>query len=208
MMPGIYVGDQKVIHLTRAAGAGSGTSIDPVIRSSSASSSSATGDPCPRCGYHSGLGGVVSSCIDCFLVGDSDRELRLFEYGVSIWFLLRKDRGTCTTASSDSAEVVLDRADYLLKNNLVVPYRLHSINCKHFAIYCKTGQILCDYPLGTGSRIGHTALISGVTYLALGTLGPLGLASSYHMSRLSVDLLRANSEKIPVEKLVSRFRSS
>ncbi|GLT97374.1 hypothetical protein SLE2022_149410 [Rubroshorea leprosula] len=200
---------KRVIHLTSAAQTGSGTSIDPFISSSAASSSSATGKPCDRCGYHSGLSGVISTCIDCFLGCD---ELCLFEYGVSIRYLLTKARGgTCTTASSDSEKVVCDRARHLLNKNHVVDYHLFSFNCKDFAIYCKTGQILSDYPLGTGNRIGHTILMSGATWLAFGISGPIGLAcslaSSLHLSRLSVDLLRANSKKIPVEELVSRLQS-
>ncbi|GKV00278.1 hypothetical protein SLEP1_g12996 [Rubroshorea leprosula] len=96
MMPGIYVDvveendvvkKKRVIHLTSAAQTGSGTSIDPFISSSAASSSSATGKPCDRCGYHSGLSGVISTCVDCFLGRD---ELCLFEYGVSIRYLLTR----------------------------------------------------------------------------------------------------------------------
>ncbi|KAF2290559.1 hypothetical protein GH714_014400 [Hevea brasiliensis] len=111
---GIYVGDGMVIHFTRGAGQGigTGTVLDQIIFSSSRSHPS--DNPCPRCGYQSRLGGVISSCIDCILSGG---DLYLSEYDVSPVIFLAKAKGwTCTLAPSDAPEDVLRRASFLLEN--------------------------------------------------------------------------------------------
>ncbi|GLT97366.1 hypothetical protein SLE2022_149340 [Rubroshorea leprosula] len=201
MMPGIYDGEGRVIQFTNKAGGGSGTPIDSVISSSPASS--ATGKPCDRCGYPSGLGGVVSSCIDCFV---QDGDLCLFEYDVSTpYFLTRLRGGTCSTASSDSPKVVLCRARYLLENDFG-DYSLFSINCEDFAIYCKTGQILKG-----PNRIGQTCLFSVLMAVPAFIIAPaLVFASpliSMHLSRLNTENLRLKQRKIRVEEL-SQYLSS
>ncbi|GKV00274.1 hypothetical protein SLEP1_g12991 [Rubroshorea leprosula] len=191
---GIYVGEGNVIQFTNKAGAGSGTPIDSAISSSPASA--ATGNPCPRCGYHSGLSGVISSCVDCFV---ADGHLCLFEYDVSIPYFLAKVRGgTCTIASSDSPAVVLERAGDLLKKGFGV-YGLFRKNCEDFAIYCKTGKFLNGDRFG--NRIGQTVALSCVTLFAFGLVS---LPFSIPCSRLINEFSHVNSEKITVEKLVSR----
>jgi hypothetical protein len=95
--------------------------------------------PCPICGDQSKLDGVISSCIDCFLLGG---DLYRFEYGVKPAFFLAKVRGgTCTLASSDSPKEVIHRASYLLQNGFGV-YHICKNNCEHFAMYCKTGLVV------------------------------------------------------------------
>ncbi|XP_059649690.1 protein LEAD-SENSITIVE 1-like [Cornus florida] len=127
---GIYAGEGMVIHFTQAAG---GVSV------SSAWSAAPTYSRCPICGYHSGLNGVISSCIDCFLSGD---ELFLYEYGVS-----RARRGISTCKVSDPPEIVLDRAESIRRNGFP-GYNILINNCENFAIYCKTGE-------GVGIPIGQ-----------------------------------------------------
>ncbi|GLT97367.1 hypothetical protein SLE2022_149350 [Rubroshorea leprosula] len=192
MMPGIYDGEGNVIQLTNP---------DYAISGSFASSS--TGNPCPRCGYHSGLGGVISSCVDCFVAGG---DLCLFEYDVStLYFLTRLRGGTCSTASSDSPKDVLHRARYLLENG-IGDYSLLSINCEDFAIYCKTGQILKGR-----NRIGQTCLFSVLMAAPAVIIAPaLVFASpliSMHLSRLNTENLRLKQRKIRVEEL-SQYLSS
>ncbi|CAA6660501.1 unnamed protein product [Spirodela intermedia] len=96
---GIFVGENKVIHFTRARGeeVGTGTVIDVLLTSS--------GPPvrggCSSCSHQREElgGGVVSSCLDCFLAGGV---LYRFEYGVSPALFLAKARGgTCTLAAAD-----------------------------------------------------------------------------------------------------------
>ncbi|GLT97368.1 hypothetical protein SLE2022_149360 [Rubroshorea leprosula] len=185
MMPGIYDGEGNVIQLTNP---------DYAISGSFASSS--TGNPCPRCGYHSGLGGVISSCVDCFVAGG---DLCLFEYDVStLYFLTRLRGGTCSTASSDSPKDVLR---YLLENG-IGDYSLLSKNCEDFAIYCKTGQILIG-----PNRIAQTCVLSVLMAPAVLMVPALGFASpliSMHLSRLNTENLRLKQRKIPVEML-SRY---
>ena len=68
---GIYVGEGKVIHFTQSRGEGQaigkGTLLNRIIVSSSPSNP--LDIPCPICGDQSKLDGVISSCIDCFLLG-------------------------------------------------------------------------------------------------------------------------------------------
>ncbi|GLT57711.1 hypothetical protein SLA2020_306630 [Shorea laevis] len=186
MMPGIYDGEGNVIQFTSAGSA-----------FSSSSASSAAGNPCPRCGFHSGLSGVISTCVDCFVYDDG---LCLFEYDVSIPYFLAKVRGgTCSIASSDSREVVLQRARYLLKNGFG-NYSLFGKNCEDFAIYCKTGRIL----IGEPNRIGQTIVLSSFMLFTFG-LGGVPAAIAY--SRLKNEFARGSEAKIPVEILVSRLLS-
>ncbi|KAJ3681511.1 hypothetical protein LUZ60_016000 [Juncus effusus] len=51
--------------------------------------------------------------------------------------------GTCTFAQSDPPDLVIHRAEYLLKNEFGFgTYSLFKHNCQDFAIYCKTGLLV------------------------------------------------------------------
>ncbi|KAF3433978.1 hypothetical protein FNV43_RR25081 [Rhamnella rubrinervis] len=137
---GIYVGDGKVIHLTQAAGreTGTGSVFDRVIFSCAPISPS-SGYHCPICGDQSRLGGVISSCLDCFLSGG---DLYLYKYGVNRDEFLAETRGgTSTRAFAESTEEVLHRAFFLWANGFRA-YDLFKNNCIDFAIYCKTGLLV------------------------------------------------------------------
>ncbi|PRQ45207.1 putative endopeptidase, NLPC/P60 domain, LRAT-like domain-containing protein [Rosa chinensis] len=218
---GIYVGEGKVIHFTRAAGReiGTGTVLDRFIFSSSPSHSAE--NPCTSCDDPSGRdGGVMSSCLDCFLSGG---DLYRFEYGVNPAFFLAKARGgTCTLASSDPSEDVLHRAFYLLKKkNGFGSYSLFKNNCEDFAIYCKTGLLVNSSTslgrsgqassgfsfAGVASGIG-VAAGSSARYLPImgfGAFSGLGAAFGvgiYSFQRLACDIgFRSDVSKVPVEEL-------
>lgn len=208
---GIYIGDGKVIHFTRAAGQeiGTGTVLDRFLFSSSPSHPS--DNPCPQCGDQSRLEGVICSCIDCFLSGD---ELYLFEYGVSPALFLAKARGgTCTLATSDPPKDVLRRSSFLLQNGFG-GYHIFKNNCEDFSIYCKTG-LLVSTSLSVG-RSGQAASFVAATSAIVSsplrflTTSFSGLAAvsygMYCLSRLVSDIgVRRDVVKVPVERLVAGF---
>ncbi|XP_031114559.1 uncharacterized protein LOC116018728 [Ipomoea triloba] len=207
---GIYVGDGKVIHFTRAAGheIGTGTFLDSFVFSSSPVKP--LDPPCPRCGDQSVTEGVIISCLECFLYGG---ELYIFQYGVSPAFFLAKVRGgTCTLACSDPVEHVLHRAEYLLQNGFGV-YNLFK-NCEDFAIYCKTG-LLVYTDLSVGRSGQAASVFAAVSVIAssplrflttgIGGLSAVG-CGVYCVSRIVSDIgVRRDVTKTPVEKLVARF---
>ncbi|KAL2922341.1 Lecithin retinol acyltransferase [Bienertia sinuspersici] len=208
---GIYAGEGNVIHFTRGPGQeiGTGTFLDNVIFSSSASSDRSK-CPCAVCGDQSNLTGVISSCLDCFLC---DGELYLFEYGVSPGFFLAKARGgTCTLAPSDSPEDVLSRASFL-KENGFGGYNIFKNNCEDFAIYCKTGLlVVTDISVGrSGQATAFVAAVSAVVSSPLrflttsfGGLTAVG-CGMYCVSRFVSDIgVRRDVMKVPVQRLVSR----
>ncbi|KAF3433952.1 hypothetical protein FNV43_RR25055 [Rhamnella rubrinervis] len=116
---GIYVGDGKVIHLTRAPG--------PIIFSSRSNRSSS---------YHpSGADRVECCSIEEFLSGG---DLKLYHYGVNRALFSIKRGGTCTLTHSDPPEKVRQRAFVHLGKDFG-GYDLLGNNCEDFAIYIKTG---------------------------------------------------------------------
>ncbi|KAG7016590.1 hypothetical protein SDJN02_21700, partial [Cucurbita argyrosperma subsp. argyrosperma] len=210
---GVFVGDGKVIHFTRGGGleVGSGTVLDRFLVSSSVQSPD---NPCPACGDQSNSDGVICSCLDCFLGGG---DLYVFEYGVTPMFFLAKARGgTCTLANSDSSEVVLHRASFLLQNGFGM-YNIFKNNCEDFAIYCKTGLLI--YTTLSVGRSGQAASFLAATSAIVSsplrflTTSCSGLAlvgtGMYCVSRYVSDIgVRRDVVKIPVEELVARFSSS
>ncbi|KAF7139074.1 hypothetical protein RHSIM_Rhsim07G0078800 [Rhododendron simsii] len=162
----IYFGECRVVHFVGTNTIGSSSSI---VRCSSRLTSTSISHPsvCPEfldCGFQQPKSGVVLSCLDCFLAGDS---LYRFEYGVPTYHLLFKLRGcTCTTAKSDPPELVNHRALYLLRHGFL-DYNTLSNNREHFAMYCKTG-LLCII----GGLIGQASALKAPFY-ATGTCAAL-----------------------------------
>lgn len=204
---GIYVGEGRVIHFTRAVGqeVGTGTMLDHIFSSSTNSSRA----PCEECGDQSMARGVISSCLDCFLSGG---ELYLFEYGVSPAFFLAKARGgTCTLAISDPADDVVHRASHLLENGFG-GYNIFRNNCEDFAIYCKTG-LLVSTSLSVGRSGQASSIVAAVTaivssplrYLTTSVGGLVAVGCGmYCVSRFVSDIgVRRDVIKVPVEDLVN-----
>ncbi|GAB2217896.1 hypothetical protein Droror1_Dr00001110 [Drosera rotundifolia] len=206
---GVYTGEGRVIHFTRAAGqeVGTGTVLDHIILSSTTKPS---GRPCDECGDQSMASGVISSCLDCFLSGGN---LYLFEYGVSPAFFLAKARGgTCTLADCDPPDHVLHRALYLLENGFG-GYNIFSNNCEDFAVYCKTGLLVNnDVNMGRSGQAMSAVLAAvsavGSSPLRFLTTNVGGLAAvgcgMYCVSRYVSDMgIRPDVIKVPVETLVN-----
>ncbi|GLJ17308.1 hypothetical protein SUGI_0300510 [Cryptomeria japonica] len=127
---GIYIGENRVIHFQNS------------VEGTSFASSTHPFGPCSVCGYHSGMSGVVLTCLDCFLhAGNICR----YEYGVkpglSTFLPASPERKWCTAVSCDPPEIVIRRARDLLKDGFGT-YNLLWNNCEHFAIFCKTGQYM------------------------------------------------------------------
>ncbi|CAN8260627.1 unnamed protein product [Cochlearia groenlandica] len=203
---GIYVGDGQVNHFTRGDGqeTGTGTFFDKIIVSSAPNHRDT---PCPNCGERSNLGGVVSSCLHCFLAGG---DLYVFEYNVSPAIFLAKLRGgTCTIAPSDPTEEVVRRSNFLLRNGFGV-YNVFKNNCEDFAIYCKTGLLVANTDVG---RSGQAATMVAAASVVMSSplrfvAGFSGLAvagySMYCAGRLVSDIgMRWDVSKVPVERLVA-----
>ena len=210
MGTGIYTVEGMVIHFTRA----SFQEIDTGTESDHNLLTSAPSDPldppCPRCGYHLSLrGGVISTCLDCFLHGG---DLYLFRYDVSLAFFIAKFRGgTCTLAAADPPEVVIHRATFLLQHGFGV-YQIFKNNCEDFAIYCKTGLLVfTNTSVGlSGQAVALFAIISAIisSPLRFLTTGFTGLAvigwAMFSVSRLVSDLaIRRDVIKVSVERLVA-----
>jgi hypothetical protein len=133
---GIYESDEKVIHFTNPEAQSTGFS-------SSSASSSSSFIACWKCREAMRGGHAVRCCLNCFLAGD---ELRLFAYGVPLWFYnacdigtLVRSRLTCHTVAEDPPETVLERANKLLNDGGFGTYNVATNNCFDFAFYCKTG---------------------------------------------------------------------
>lgn len=227
---GIYVGDDEVIHFTRAAGheIGTGTVLDRLLFSSSPASHATACDRCTTARHRHHLshsqsqeqhqqqeeGGVIISCLDCFLDGG---HLYLFTYSVSPAFFLAKTRGgTCTLATSDPPALVLHRARILLTRGFGA-YSLFKNNCEDFAIYCKTSLLVeTVFSVGrSGQLTSITAAISAVASSPLryltNTNAGLALVSTgmYCVGRYVSDIgIRRDVIKVSVERLVDTAAAS
>ncbi|KAF3973289.1 hypothetical protein ACB098_01G195800 [Castanea mollissima] len=177
---GIYVDKGNVIHFTRGEGQeiGTGTGLDHIIGSSVPQHP--LDNPCPICGDESRSDGVISSCVDCFLSGG---DLYRYEYGVTPAVFFAKARGgTCTLASSESEEQVIDRAFYFLRKGFGV-YDVLKNNCEDFALCCKTGlQVIPTVNVGqSGQAASFQAAAGVILYVPLAFLArssPLGYAGT------------------------------
>ncbi|XP_077230796.1 protein LEAD-SENSITIVE 1-like isoform X2 [Tasmannia lanceolata] len=213
LKPGIYIGEDKVIHFTRRGQeVGTGTILDVLLISSGPRQPQAL---CTTCTQQEDGHGVVSSCLDCFLSGGV---LYRFEYSVSPTLFLAKARGgTCTLAVSDPDEIVDHRATHLLNNGFGC-YNVFKNNCEDFAIYCKTGLLVVDE--GTIGRSGQAVSIIGgpiaavlSTPLRLFTTNVYGMTAMaigmYCASRYAADIgMRRDVLKVAVEDLTSRLETS
>ncbi|XP_058099612.1 protein LEAD-SENSITIVE 1-like [Magnolia sinica] len=136
LKPGIYMGDNKVIHFNAATGQKieSGGFYRHCDKSGAGKSKTSNG--------------LTLSCLDCFLDGD---QLYIYEYSVSwIPFVYGVGGKTCSMAKSDLPEVVLRRANEWL-NNGFGQYNFILNNCESFAFYCKTGR--AEAPCCSGQTI-------------------------------------------------------
>ncbi|EAY98202.1 hypothetical protein OsI_20115 [Oryza sativa Indica Group] len=190
-MPGIYVGDDKVIHFTRGRGqeVGTGTFIDLLLMSSGPN----TNTPCSICNNEGATtntetNGVVSSCLNCFLSGGA---LYRFEYAVNPALFLAKARGgTCTLAPTDPDEVVVRRANHLLSNGFRC-YNLFKSNCEDFAIYCKTGLLVAEQ--GVVGQSGQAiSIIGGPLAAVISTPFRLVTTNIYGMAVMAVGVYCAS----------------
>ncbi|XVE89932.1 hypothetical protein DITRI_Ditri20bG0035900 [Diplodiscus trichospermus] len=94
--------------------------------------------PCRTCGHNSRRIGVVISCLDCFLKGNS---LYVYEYDVHYLKLRFKRSGTCSTHPSRPVDEVLRTAfGYLRDQNFGKKYNFFFNNCEDFATRCKIGE--------------------------------------------------------------------
>ncbi|KAI5078712.1 hypothetical protein GOP47_0006383 [Adiantum capillus-veneris] len=207
---GIYIGNGKVIHFTRAEGQQlTGTVLDK-IASIDASVPCHVDTPCEECGEKLGNKGVVCTCMICFL---QEGYLYRYDYGKStIKFLLNVRGGTCTLALSDPCEEVLHRANYLLRNGFQC-YNLFNSNCEDFAVYCKTGLFVVR-GTAVGASGQATTLMGAPFAMVMASpiyiVGPLGMAvmtiSMYCLSRYVADVKnRPGASKIAVEDLVRKL---
>ncbi|KAE8650225.1 hypothetical protein Csa_011543 [Cucumis sativus] len=204
--PGIFVGGSKVVHFRPQRNLNSSTDTPDFYDSSSSNPSSCP--IFPDCGFRQPNSGVVLSCLDCFLRNGS---LYCFDYGVppSV-FLSRVRGGTCTTATSDSFDMVIHRAMYLLQNGFG-NYNVFENNCEDFALYCKTGLLIVDR-LGVGGS-GQASSVIGAPLAAILSSplkllmpSPVGMAvmtaGMYSMSRYATDIgVRTDVIKVAVEDL-------
>ncbi|CAI9093383.1 OLC1v1028878C1 [Oldenlandia corymbosa var. corymbosa] len=215
---GIYVGGKKVVHFTREhisclASGIFATSLSISVSSSLSSpscSESLQECPMPDCGFRQTGSGVVLSCIDCFLAGGT---LYRFEYGISRpAFIVKLRGGTCTTANSDSPDVVIHRAVHLLQHGFG-SYNVFENNCEDFALYCKTGLLVNDKitPGRSGQVSGLIcAPLAGILSSPLRLLmsNPVSIAAAgvglYTMSRYVTDIgVRSDVIRVEVEDMVS-----
>ncbi|KAF3450010.1 hypothetical protein FNV43_RR06089 [Rhamnella rubrinervis] len=186
----IYVGDGKVIHLTRAPG---------FIMFSSSVSDPSTHDPVECCS------------IQNFLCGG---QLYRYEYGVSLVVVVIKRPGTCTSASSNSPESVLHRANFLLNlKHGFGGYDLFDKNCEDFAIYCKTGFLkIDDYPSGRSAQMTSllaaflAVVVSPYPFLPSFIAQTLIICAIYCLFRVFMDVGVSTSRcvVVAVEELADR----
>ncbi|GMH17313.1 hypothetical protein Nepgr_019154 [Nepenthes gracilis] len=205
---GIFVGGSKVVHFTPEHNWIGNLSTEAMTNSNPTTGIPSTCPTFPDCGFRQLNSGVALSCLDCFLGKGS---IYLFEYGVTPQVFLAKVRGgTCTTAQSDSPEIVIHRAMHLLQNGFG-NYDVFQNNCEDFALYCKTGLLIAER-LGMGSS-GQASSVIGAPLAALLSSplkllmpSPVGVATVtagvYCMSRYATDIgVRSDVVKVAVEDL-------
>ncbi|KAK6232972.1 hypothetical protein SCA6_003045 [Theobroma cacao] len=170
---GIYVGNDMVIHL-QAPFKGSGSSFmgsaSSFMGSGSSSKEIESAPPCQKCGYKPQYcqGGIIKTCLDCFLDGRSSFEF--YEYGVPTSYFNNKPRGTCSVSPSKPDHEVVERATDLLERKGFGEYNLIANNCEHFAVYCKTGLAYSQQVQAAGDAITQIAEPLGKGLLCTGAI--------------------------------------
>ncbi|EYU43452.1 hypothetical protein ABFS82_06G142900 [Erythranthe guttata] len=209
---GIYVGGNKVVHFTQDQHLSSSPhSTSQWLTSSFSNIPTIACLDIPDCGFRKQTsGGVVMSCLNCFL---GNGLLSRFEYGVSRLSFIAKFRGgTCTTAISDSPDSVTHRAMYLLHNGFG-NYDLFANNCEDFALYCKTGYLVRSEKEEAVGGSGQASSVVGAPLAAILCL-PLRLlipspvvvvtaaAATYSLNRYATDIgVRDDVIKVKVENI-------
>ncbi|CAN7067971.1 unnamed protein product [Brassica rapa subsp. trilocularis] len=135
-------------------------------------------------------------------------------------FLLNPRGGTCTLAPSNPPEDVLFRANFhLLIDGWFGDYDVTDNNCEDFAIYCKTGLLVCNKArFGTSGQV-NSAVSVNFAALVLGFSGlPVVGFGAYCYGRLAGDVsllasdvgmtarLRVDVIKVPVERLSAMLK--
>lgn len=153
-MTGIYVGHGRVIHLS---GPIRGTGK---FRSSSSFVSTPRWPCSQKACQGIFCGGIVITCVDCFLDGHS---LYVIDYECSkvSSFLEKHD----ISVKSPDEVVDLAYAEFYRKINSD-GYHLLNRNCEHFATYCKTGESFSMQSLWLKAE----GLASRLFFLLLGTI--------------------------------------
>ncbi|XP_022720043.1 uncharacterized protein LOC111277879 [Durio zibethinus] len=119
---------------------------------------STSNPPCKRCGHCSQRIGVVITCLECFLEGQS---LYVYEYNVPYLKLRFKRSGTCSVNPSRPADQVLKTAfGYLKDQNFGKKYNFFFNNCEDFATRCKTGDAMSNQFAGTVFGFGLTGVVA------------------------------------------------
>ncbi|KAL7147940.1 hypothetical protein ABFS83_06G144200 [Erythranthe nasuta] len=209
---GIYVGGNKVVHFTQDQhSCSSAHSTSNWLASSFSNLPTKACLDIPDCGFRKQKsGGVVMSCLNCFL---GNGLLSRFEYGVSRFAFIAKFRGgTCTTAVSDSQDSVTHRAMFLLHNGFG-NYDLFANNCEDFALYCKTGYLVRSEKEEAVGGSGQASSVVGAPLAAILCL-PLRLlipspvvvvtaaAATYSLNRYATDIgVRDDVIKVKVENI-------
>ncbi|WRX25308.1 LRAT domain - like 10, partial [Theobroma cacao] len=160
--------------LTMAPFKGSGSSFmgsaSSFMGSGSSSKEIESAPPCQKCGYKPQYcqGGIIKTCLDCFLDGRSSFEF--YEYGVPTSYFNNKPRGTCSVSPSKPDHEVVERATDLLERKGFGEYNLIANNCEHFAVYCKTGLAYSQQVQAAGDAITQIAEPLGKGLLCTGAI--------------------------------------
>lgn len=192
---GIYVGDGKVVHYTHR---GPKNGIGVI--------SSSLSRLCLICKDNYSFTGdkVITSCLDCFLAGG---KLFLYKYNVSRSAFLANPRGgTCTLAPSDPPEDVLLRAKFHLDkiNGWFGDYQLTENNCEDFAIYCKTGLLVCEKNSYGNSGQVNTAVAATLALVVHACGLSMVAFGLYCYARIESDVSKNDKLiKVTAQKLVS-----
>ncbi|OMO71949.1 hypothetical protein CCACVL1_18012 [Corchorus capsularis] len=152
---GIYVGNDKVIHHP-----GKKTTPDNT--------------PCDKCGFKHEEEGIVITCLDCFLQGQS---LHRYNY-LSIWkYYKSSERGGgdpwLMFESKPADEVVKKAYDILQKQNFG-KYNFLLNNCEDFAFSCKS-----QLGLKISLQVQTMNLMLAFIFFG-GPIYPIGISGAYY----------------------------
>ncbi|OMO96258.1 hypothetical protein COLO4_15386 [Corchorus olitorius] len=140
---------------------------------------------CQKCGYkRDGNGGIVKTCLDCFLDGHS---LYIYEYGVSVSVFQSRQRGTCSVSHSKPPHEVIQIATQFVVNGFG-NYDAFANNCEDFARYCKTGSAGSLQVMGHVENFAKVALpislLGGPIGILVGAGATAAIGLSYGLAKL------------------------